>query len=318
MNVVAGDFNAWAVEWGSIHTNRRGETLLKAFSVLDTVLLNTGKRNTFENNGRGSVIDISFASSSLVRSCTWQVSDLYTHSDHLAILLEIDKTHKSNYLKKVQNRGWKTETLDEDIYKLMLDDNTNNALDIEKKAECLVKYVSKACDAAMCRKKQGTYRKPAYCWNEGIEALRSECHKARRQCQKGRQTADFTMLNERFKRKRNELKKAIKKSKACCFKELCNKVEENPWGDAYKIVMSKIKDYKGQAPTCPSLLKTVVQTLFPTQLLQRQQIKESGATNAPLVSDQETIEAAERFANSKASGLDGIPNNMVFEDTGQQ
>lgn len=37
---TAGDFNAWAIEWGSTGTNSTGQVLLEAFSVLDTVLLN--------------------------------------------------------------------------------------------------------------------------------------------------------------------------------------------------------------------------------------------------------------------------------------
>ncbi|XP_050324423.1 uncharacterized protein LOC126755721 [Bactrocera neohumeralis] len=42
-------------------------------------------------------------------------------------------------------------------------------------------------------------------------------------------------------------------------------VDENPWGDAYKIVMEKIRGGNSQAPTCPTLLEKEVKTLFPTQ-----------------------------------------------------
>lgn len=108
----------------------------------------------------------------------------------------------------------------------------------------------------MCRKKQGIYRKSAYWWNENIETLRIECHKARRQYQKGLQSTELTTPHERFKR--NDLK-AIKNNKTGCFKELCNRVEETPSADAYKFVMTKVKGHKGQASTCPSLLKLVVQ-----------------------------------------------------------
>lgn len=155
MNVVAGDFNAWAMEWGSICTNRRGDALLKAFSLLDVVLLNTGNRNTFEKNGRGSVIDITFASSSLVRSTSWEVSDLYTHSDHLAIMVEIGnnaQSRKCAAIRNAQTRGWKVETLDEELFRLMMEGNLASAEDTERQAEILVGHISKACDAAMCRK----------------------------------------------------------------------------------------------------------------------------------------------------------------------
>ena len=38
--IIAGDLNAWALEWGSRITNRCGETLLDAFASLDLVLIN--------------------------------------------------------------------------------------------------------------------------------------------------------------------------------------------------------------------------------------------------------------------------------------
>ncbi|XP_054083381.1 uncharacterized protein LOC128920325 [Zeugodacus cucurbitae] len=276
MNVVAGDFNAWATEWGSIYTNRRGDALLKAFSVLDTVLLNTGNQNTFEKNGRGSVIDITFASRSLVRTTSWQVCDLYTHSDHQAIIKEIGhlmQNRRSVLTNSVQTRGWKIKTLDDELFRLSLEDNLNYVEDIDRQAEMLVKHISKACNASMCRKKFGACRKPVYWWNAEIDTLRRDCHKARRIYQRSRGATEQTELRERFKSKRNDLKKAIKKSKTYCFKELCGKIDENPWGDAYKIVMSRIKGGKSEAPTCPILLKTVVETLFPSQPVENRQAR---------------------------------------------
>lgn len=41
--VIAGDFNAW----GCRETNRRGRALLKAFTALDVVLVNSGNKPTF-------------------------------------------------------------------------------------------------------------------------------------------------------------------------------------------------------------------------------------------------------------------------------
>nr|AMS38371.1 hypothetical protein [Bactrocera tryoni] len=310
-NVIAGDFNAWAIEWGSSYTNRRGNALLKAFSMLDAVLLNTGGRNTFEKNGRGSIIDITFASSTLVRSANWKVCDFYTHSDHLAILLEIRKqTQTRSSVKKLQKKGWKVETFDEEIFKLMLDGNLDDAINVDRQAEKLVKHISKACDAAMCRKRHNITQRPAYWWNEEISTLRSECHKARRLCQRSQGTPHHTRLRESFKKKRKELKKAIKRSKSSSFKELCEKVDENPWGDAYKIVMAKIRGGKSQAPTCPTLLEKVVKTLFPTQEPQSSRTIPT-VMESPIVDEKEVMEVAERFGNAKAPGLDGIPNKAL-------
>jgi len=46
--VIAGDFNAWATEWGSPRTNARGKALLESFAALDLVLLNSGTKQTFQ------------------------------------------------------------------------------------------------------------------------------------------------------------------------------------------------------------------------------------------------------------------------------
>ena len=105
----------------------------------------------------------------------------------------------------------------------------------------------------------------------------------------------------------------MKQSKNFCFKALCDKVDENPWGEAYKIVMSRFGGGKGQAPTCPSLLQKVVETLFPTQNQESRalSLEEPEATDAPEVNDMEVLQAVERFGNSKAPGLDGIPNRAL-------
>lgn len=64
--VVAGDFNALAVERGSIITNARGAALLSSFANLDFVLLNSGRKPTFIKGRASPYIDLTFASSWIV------------------------------------------------------------------------------------------------------------------------------------------------------------------------------------------------------------------------------------------------------------
>lgn len=317
-NIIAGDFNAWALEWGSRSTNHRGQALLKAFCLLDVILLNTGGRNTFEKNGRGSIIDITFASKSLARTTEWQVCDTYTHSDHFAIIIDVGKhsviEKRSALVRKVKTKGWKEDTIDEDLFKHMLTEDIPESGDINEMAKLLVQHICRACDASMIRKKQSFKRKPAYWWNSEIYQLRIDSNKARRKYQRGAGTVEHESLRENFKSKRKMLKKAIKASKASCFKELCNKLDENPWGGAYKLVMSKVRGPKGQAPTCPTLLKHVVETLFPTQNTYEEELLPLGEVEPvtiPNVTETEVINAAARFGNAKAPGLDGIPNRAL-------
>ncbi|KAH8354602.1 hypothetical protein KR059_012178, partial [Drosophila kikkawai] len=76
--LIAGNFNAWAVNWGSSLTNARGRTLLEAFSTLDGTLLNTGAQPTFSRAGANPVVDLTFVSCSRASQCTWVLSDIYT------------------------------------------------------------------------------------------------------------------------------------------------------------------------------------------------------------------------------------------------
>ena len=63
------------------------------------------------------------------------------------------------------------------------------------------------------------------------------------------------------------------------------------------------------------LLRNVVETLFPIQSNERENVEVDGSAGstdaiAP-VTDNEVILAAERFGNAKAPGLDGIPNRAL-------
>lgn len=73
--------------------------------------------------------------------------------------------------------------------------------------------------------------------------------------------------------------------------------------------MTKVKCHKEQTPTCPKLLKTVVQTLLLTQILQICQLEETIDTS--IVIDEDVIENTERFANTKALSLGGITDKTL-------
>lgn len=84
--VIASDFNAWAIDWGSKRTNKRGHAFLEALSTLDLVLLNTGSSPIYVKEEATSIIDLTFVSSSLTKDNTqWKVTDACTNSDHHSI-----------------------------------------------------------------------------------------------------------------------------------------------------------------------------------------------------------------------------------------
>lgn len=76
--IIMGDFNDCTIEWGTRDTTHSTE-LLKAFEMLEVLLLYTGSTPTFWRNSTSSIVDVTFASDSLIK---WiealRISDLYS------------------------------------------------------------------------------------------------------------------------------------------------------------------------------------------------------------------------------------------------
>src|ERR1043166_1024611 len=164
-NIIAGDFNAWAVEWGSRYTNSRGEILLEMFARIDTVLMNAGDTSTFRRNGGSSIIDLTFASPVLARDIRWSVSEDFTNSDHQAIVFELNKwkiaTHTGNHSRGRQ-RGWMAKAMDIDVIVEAMKDVNLPEGTAEEKAKIVSSKLEAACDASMPKRILNDRREPAY------------------------------------------------------------------------------------------------------------------------------------------------------------
>ncbi|XP_062713743.1 uncharacterized protein LOC134290593 [Aedes albopictus] len=115
--IIAGDFNAWAVEWGSRLTNPRGWSLLETVSRLNLVLANEGSTSTYRREGRESIIDVTFCSPTVVRSMNWRVCEDYTHSDHQAFRYRLgERVQTAARGDDSKGRKWRTEAFDEDVF----------------------------------------------------------------------------------------------------------------------------------------------------------------------------------------------------------
>lgn len=314
--IIAGDFNAWAVEWGCSRTNRRGLVFLEAFAALDLVILNHGTTNTYSRDGVGSIIDLTLASSTISRTIQWRVSDIYTHSDHRALLyhtLSVNQSQRDRLENKAQRSGWKAKDLDNTMLEYILDDIHVSQGTAEQMANSVMTSLTRACDASMPRKGNSIWKKTkVYWWNDYIARLRAECHKLRRRYQRSRGSAEFEQRQADFRGKRKELRKAIGKSKSDAFRTLLDEVQINPWGDAYKIVLNKTKSNKANAPTCLNIMANIVTGLFlrrNTTVTNSQQLPSQDTI--PPVTIEEVQEAANQIKSNKTPGLDGIPNQVV-------
>lgn len=307
---IAGDFNAWAVDWGSKHTNARGKELLEAFSTLDVVLLNSGDTPTYTKGDASSIVDLTFVSSSLARgNLNWKVMDAYTASDHNAILWEILNAQSPRRSKKQLNTiGWKVKTLDPSALLVALNSDQIIAGCAEEKTKDLMKRVIQACDASMSRRRGMNTRPSVHWWNDHISALRKECHQKRRISQRGYRRPNSAELVVEYKKARRSLNKAIKDSKRKCWKELINEVDRDLWGRPYKVVMTHLKNQLMPSPTCPQLLQKIVNALFPEQSEFNYLLAQNEMDDIPFVTEEELMEACDRVGNNKAPGLDGVPN----------
>lgn len=313
--LIAGDFNAWATEWGSPRTNDRGRIIMESFATLDAVLLNSGSEQTFNRNGRSSIIDITFASPNIAGRTNWHVSDIYTQSDHSAIIMEIT-SHTANPTttsNRQELAGWKTNTFDRGMFQAQLE-----ALELsgspEDMARQLIIQITNACNASMEKRKYGVNKSSVYWWTEEIAQLRKECIRARRKYTRSRGRPDHEEHHQNFKIKKKALKQAIRRSKRECFLDVCDDVENNPFGLAYKLVTKKLKCLKSSSPTEAEILDEIVIHLFPQQATTPwNSERDPGGFIFPVVTHSEVQLSASEFKDRKAPGLDGIPNCVLKE-----
>ena len=174
----------------------------------------------------------------------------------------------------------------------------------EQNAREVTRVLDKACDATMPRNCNGVVRNTKmYRWIDHINSLCDESHKLRRRYQRARGRTNFEQLQTDFRGKRKELRKATAKSKSDAFRKLLEEVQNNPWGDAYKMVLNKTKSNKGKAPICPNIMANIVAGLFPgrnpTMLYSERPQNEHPS---PPVNTEELQEAVRYIMSNNATG----------------
>ena len=257
--VIGGDLNAWAVEWGSKRTNARGQAVLEAFAKLDVSIANQGSTSTFRRNGRESIIDITFCSQSLIEGINWRVCNAFTYSHHQANQYTVGRKPEPTGRERNPrggNKQWRAKELDKELLGEafgMISGNRN-----EMSATELTDTMTRACDVAMPRKLEPRdRRRPAYWWCDELGAMRSRCLRARRAMQRARNQEEREERRETLRELKLELKRAIATSKRERFKELLREVEDNPWGNAYRIITTRLKGPVIPRERCRERMKTI-------------------------------------------------------------
>ena len=317
--VVAGDFNARAVEWGMPQTDSRGQKILDMASRLELIVLNEGNTPTFRRPGYTQTIpDVSFATEDIAAQVSnWKVMEDYTASDHQYITFSVREECRIRNIPKPTR--WNSATMDaEKLYNIIQQGmaaiinehaKSSTASEATSRVAATMKLIHRACSASMKRRKPRNNRQPAYWWTPEIALLRKECLRSRRKAQRAKGRNETDILAARYKAARKDLRNAIKRSKISKWQALIEDIERDPWGLGYKIVCKKIRGMSSPALDA-STMEEIVNSLFP----KHPEVKVSEnhiETDVPMFHERELLLAVNSLKDGKAPGPDGIPTEAL-------
>lgn len=310
--IVAGDFNARAIEWADSTTNTRGRRILDMAARLGLIVANTGSAPSFRRPGcEFTTPDITLVSEGLARAIEgWKVMEDYTGSDHQYISFRV--VDGSNLLPPSRIRGtrkWNVNKLSPAAFLEKFDNFTpvRTGNDANSLANDMVSRVSESCSASMPRTSQHSRKPSVYWWTPEIAEMRRVCLRNRRRYTRARRSGDAMLEADEYRQSRKSLKRAIMASKKAKWEELRGDLNNNPWGLGYKIVRAKL-GAKLEAPHLDSeLLDNIVKNLFPSHAPLREEQYIRTNEMPPPFTEEELKVAARGLKSGRAPGPDGIP-----------
>ena len=343
--IIAGDFNAKSLYWGSDTTDDRGQEIMSTIAHLNLNILNEGNKPTFDTV-RGqrrilSFIDLSLVNNNIIDHIyDWKVHDNVHLSDHRPITFIITDQYINNQYDRSTTR-WNTSNIDWNSWSTdieqQLDDhnitpaiinniNDHNELDIV--VIRITNFIQHACDQHcgkyrnkrtrpakwtnnqslkdIINKQKSIYRKIRRCHNPfAIERLKNEYLIARQQYRDLAQS----LKDDEFNRYLNGY------GPENCYQKVCRLLKNND-----NMVARTIE---GTYNPIDSTTKLVA-SLFPDddfndndeQQVIRQHTnkwlsKNKSSNGIPPVSILELNNVVHKFQDGKAPGFDGISPKIV-------
>lgn len=320
--IVAGDFNAKALEWGMETTDRRGRCILEMADRLGLNVANVGNTTTFRRPGYGETIPDITLVSELISSAVadWRVIEEYTGSDHQYITFNLLRARRVDAGNHTRPARWNVSKLNRETLIAAIDRGKASALKSNGPARTLADatmgLIRRACDASMPRKKSlHGKKKPVYWWTEDIARLRRRCLQLRRRITRVRRRSPETAEVEsiEFRDAKKELKRAIIRSKKLKWEELRQDVNKDPWGLGYRTVMRKLGAKSAGSLMEATQTEAIVDALFPTHKVRALEGPSGIVGEVPLFSAEELAQASGSMQNGKAPGPDGIPTEVLKE-----
>ncbi|KAJ8930023.1 hypothetical protein NQ314_017232 [Rhamnusium bicolor] len=286
-------------------------------ATLDMTVKNTGITPTFSRGNCESFIDVTFSTQRIAAKIVrWEVLEEESLSDHRFIYFEVEGTtrNRGNEGKTVIRNDW-------EVFRTIVE-WTTEGMEVNKSettAETCTRVLKDAYTDSQIRRCRGRRAEVPYWWNTEIEVQRTKCLEKRRQLTRVNRNnggrANSAELNEEYRRCKRELRNPIDRSKRKHWRELCDDLENDIWGNGYRIAMGRLAN---QMPTQLSTerKKEIAEKLFP----QRNDVLKAhtGSRERPGGSYGPHIINVAKKAENRAAGLMRIMPNIGGPSSGKR
>lgn len=302
--IILGDINAKSTYWGAPKSDKKGNYWLNWLSARDMIVLNKGTKPTFVRGQSESHIDVSLATNKIAcRINNWEVLDTDTLTEHRYICFDISGTGamKRTNLQKA-DANWETFRNTMEVLEAGVGDDSHYSC---------TRAIQQAYRS--CREQRRPKGNNVYWWNDRIELKRQECTKLRRTLTRdakriNRNPAQAENARTLYKSCKKELSKMIRDSKRKLWLDICEELDNNIWGDAYKIVVKRLS-YLTPYELSMDRKKQIVSNLFSSDA--HDWTDEPVETNLEPFGADELANAACSMKEGKAPGPDKIPPGAI-------
>ena len=238
--LIAGDFNAHHSWWNSrINNPIRASTIVRWAEDNDCDLVNEPDEITRANGTSQSIIDLAFASQSIIADIVnWHIDyDAATGSDHEVIRFDL-LTSQVELVDNPMNAPYNLAKANWEEFDKYLCDNSELWLgkianaNLEQKAVLLTEFLQKAISGNIPKRKMCPRSK--VWWNDELTKLRQQYSHIRRQWKKSQQ--DWSIVANT----RNIYHDAIKNAKTQCWRKFLANAKGKEMFKAYKYTKPRM------------------------------------------------------------------------------
>lgn len=269
----------------------------------DLMVHNTGGKPTFIRGDQSSFIDVTLSSRKVGRKIeNWAVLDMENLSDHQYICFDINT-------KVAVKRTRQHVTVDWEAFRTIIEIRATDVTMDPEEATKLVERCYKDC----VRSKTKSLKKYPFWWNSEIDNKCKEATRIRRTTQRkmtGYTDDEKMQARERLRTCKKELKNLIKNSKNQQWAELCEDLNDDIWGDGYKIVTGRL-GIQSPAELSTTQKKEIARHLFPQTTKLKRNTRPIAVVTPFSVEELKAV--LEKAKSKKAPGPDGVPMEAIKE-----